>query len=88
MVIQERYAPTVVAANTAVDIPGAGVGGFICTASGTITLVAKAAAGKPQTTLINALAVTAGLYYPLPIYLGRNGGTFTTASSGAGLLLT
>ncbi len=85
-VIQERYNPIVVGANSTVTIHGNNIGGFLCTATGTITLVANAADGKPQTTLLNAFAVTAGIYYPLPFYLGRNGGTFTTASSGAGLL--
>lgn len=85
-VIQERYNPIVVAANSTVLIHGDNVGGFLCTASGTITLVANAYDGKAQQTLLTAFAVTAGIYYPLPFFLGRNGGTFTTASSGAGLL--
>lgn len=86
MAIQERYQPIVVGANSTVTIHSNQVGGFLCTASGTITLVAAASDGKPQTTLLNAFAVTAGVYYPLPFFLGAQGGTFTTASSGAGLL--
>lgn len=86
MVVQERYKPIVVGANSTVDINNNGVGGFLCTVTGTMTLVANAADGKAATTLINAMTVTAGVYYPLPFYLGSNGGTFTTAGGGAGVL--
>lgn len=85
-IVQERYNPIVVAANSTVTIYGNNVGGFLCTATGTITLVANAAEGKVQTTLLSAFPVTVGIYYPLPFYLGSKGGTFTTASSGAGVL--
>lgn len=85
---QERYTPVVVAANSTVTIGATAVGGFLCTANGTITLVAAAADGKAQTTLINAMTVTAGTYYKLPFFLGKMGGTFTTAGGGAGVLGT
>lgn len=85
-VVQERYNPIVVAANTTVPIYGNNIGCFLCTATGTITLVANANDGKAETTLLSAMAVTAGFYYPLPFYLGKNGGVFTTASNGAGVL--
>jgi hypothetical protein len=85
--IQERYNPKVVGANATVNINTTSMGGFLCTASGTITLVSKATDSKAQTTLLNAMSVSAGVYYPIPVYLGSNGGTFTTASSAAGLLL-
>lgn len=81
--IKERYAPKVVAANSTVTIDNSNVGGFICTTGGTITLTRE----SPSDTLINAMAVTAGTYYPLPIYLGHNGGSFTTAGGAVGLLL-
>lgn len=85
-VVQERYSPIPIGANSTVNITGSNIGGFLCTASGTITLVANASGGKPQITLLTAFAVTAGIYYPLPFFLGNNGGTFTTASSAAGLI--
>jgi hypothetical protein len=78
--------PVPVAANTSVAISGSSVGGFLCTANGTITLTTNPSEGKAGVTLINAMSVTAGNWYKLPFYLGRNGGTFTTASSGAGVL--
>ena len=84
--IQERYNPIVVGASSTTIIHSDNVGCFLCTASGTITLVSNAHDGKAQTTLLNAFAVTQGAFYRLPFYLGRNGGTFTTAAGAAGLL--
>lgn len=88
MLNTERYTAVPVAANTTVPIYGQSIGGFLCTTSGTITLVANVTASHPQRTLINAMAVTAGVYYPLPFYIGKNGGTFTTAGGAVGLLGT
>lgn len=85
MHVQERYTPKPVAANSTVTISGSGVGGFLCTTSGTITLVRDDGQGA-TTTLVNAMAVTAGVYYPLPFYLGPTGGTFTTAGGAVGCL--
>lgn len=83
--VRERYSPVPVAVNTAVTITSNSTGGFMCSTSGTITLVSAAADGKVQTTLL-VLAVTAGVYYPLPFYIGKEGGTFTTSGGAAGLL--
>jgi len=85
-IITERYNPLVVAADSTEVINGNAIGGFLCTASGTVTVTANAGDGKDAYTVINALAVTAGVYYPMPFYLSKNGGTVTTASSGAGVL--
>lgn len=81
MAIQERYTPVVIAANSSVDINGSGIGSFFCTASGTLTIE-----NKRGETILNAFSVTAGEYYPLHFYLQGNGGTVTTASSGAGVI--
>lgn len=86
MIVREQYTPVPVAANSTTTISNVAIGGFLCTAAGTITLVANAADGKAQTTIINAMSVSAGVYYPLPFVLGKQGGTFTTASSAAGVL--
>lgn len=86
MVIQERYSPIPIAANTTVQVSGNTVGVFVCTTSGTLTVVSNAYDGKPTTTLINALAVTAGVIYPIPFFLGSQGGTVTTAGGAVGLL--
>ena len=86
MVIQERYNPVPVGANSTVTIYGNNIGCFVCTTSGTLTVVSNAYDGKPQTTIINALAVTAGVVYPLPFFLGTNGGTVTTGGGAVGTI--
>lgn len=78
--IQERYTPKVVGVNTTVDLTDDSIGGFLCTVAGTITLVAGG------TTLLNAMAVSAGVYYPIPAYLGNAANSFTTAGGASGLL--
>ena len=80
-VVQERYNPVVVGANSTVTFTSNNVGGFLCQVSGTITLVANQYDSVPTTTLLNAFPVVAGIYYPLPFYVGKNGGSFTTAGA-------
>jgi hypothetical protein len=86
MNIQERYTPYPVAANATVEIAGSALGGFLCTTAGTITVVRNASGGNPQLTILTAHPVSAGIYYPLPFYLGTQGGTFTAAGGASGLL--
>jgi len=86
MIIQERYSPIPIPANTTVEVSGNAVGVFICTTSGTLTVVSNAYDGKPTTTLINALTVTAGTTYWIPFFLGSQGGTVTTAGGAVGCL--
>ena len=86
MVIQERYNPIPIAANSTVQIYGNNIGGFACTTSGTLTIVANEGDGKPTQTIINAIPVTAGTYLPLPFYIGKNGGTATTGGGAVGCL--
>lgn len=76
-----RYSPIVVGAGATVPITSNMVGKFICTTTGTITIVANAADGKPQTTLLTTFAVTGGQIYELNLYLGKEGGTITSASA-------
>lgn len=78
---QERYTPKVVGVNTTVDLTDDSVGGFLCATAGTVTLVAG------STTLLNAFAVEAGVYYPIPVYLGNAPNSFTTAGGASGLLM-
>lgn len=86
MVITERYQPLPLAANSTTLIRSDHIGGFLCTTSGTITVVVNNDIGTGTTTIINALAVTAGVYYPLPFYLGKTGGSITTAGGAIGTL--
>jgi hypothetical protein len=85
MTEQLRWNPLPVAANSTVQIKSSRIGGFLCTATGTLTLVRNNEDGT-TTTLINAMAVTAGQWTFIPFYLGRDGGSVTTASSAAGIV--
>lgn len=84
--IKERYTPIVLPANTTVLIPESMIGGFLCTTTGTLTISRNACDGQLAGVIINALAVTAGVYYPMPFYLGQNGGSATTAGGAVGTL--
>lgn len=86
MVVQERYSPIPIGANTTVEISGNAIGLFVCTTSGTLTVVSNAYDGKATTTIVTALAVTAGQVYPLPFFLGSNGGSVTTAGGAVGTI--
>ena len=86
MIIQERYSPIPIPANTTVEISGNAIGLFVCTTSGTLTVISNAYDGKATTTLLNAMAVTAGQVYPLPFFLGSNGGSVTTAAGAVGTI--
>ncbi len=81
----ERFSPKVVAAGATVEFDSSAVGNFICTTGGTITIVAKQADGKPETTILNAFTVTAGQVYDLRLFVGKNGGRIE-ATSAAGTL--
>lgn len=84
--IKERYTPLVIPANTTVLIPETMVAGFLCTTTGTLSVSRNAVDSQPAGVIINALAVTAGVYYPMPFYLGQNGGSITTSGGAAGTL--
>lgn len=81
MAIKESYSPVVLPANTATRLTGDRIGGFFCTASGTLTIV-----DSKGRTILNGFAVTAGNQYLFNFYIGVGGGTATTASSGAGTI--
>ena len=81
---QERYRPVVIGVNATVTLPAtSNIGGFLATATGTLTVV-----DSKGVTVINAVAVTAGIYTPMPFQLAGGGTpiTVTTASSAAGTL--
>jgi hypothetical protein len=85
-IVRERYTPVVIATDSTNKINSNAIGGFLCTDTGTVTLIAEAQDGKAAVTILDTFAVTAGVYYPMPFYLSSNGGTFTTAGGGAGVL--
>ena len=76
--IQERYKPVVLAANGTYNIPYGvqSMGGFLCITAGTLTVTNNAG-----TVIVNALPVSAGVYYPIPFYL-ENGQSGTVVAAG------
>lgn len=78
MDIQELYTPVLMAANASQVIFGNGIGGFICTVTGTITVT------DGGSTLVAATPVTAGVYLPMPLML--NAGSVQLAGGAAGTL--
>ncbi len=81
--IRERYPAKFIAANTTVIILGQSIGGFLCKTDGTITVV-----DSRGTTVVSAHPVVAGVYYPLPIFVGGdNRATFATAGGASGTLI-
>src|SRR3546814_17329557 len=78
--ITERYKPVVLGVNATYNFPqGAqNIGGFLCVTAGTITVVNQAG-----TTIVNALPVSAGVYYPMPFYLSSGSSGSVTLSGGS-----
>lgn len=81
MIIKERYQPEPVGVNATETISGESIGGFLCLTAGTITITSNT-----MGNVITALPVTAGVYVPLPFYIGVAGGTITTAGGASGTL--
>lgn len=84
----ERYTPQVVAANATVNFNSSAVGNFLAVTAGTITIVANAADGKEETTILNAFPVAAGADYDIRLFVGKNGGRVVAAGGASGTLGT
>lgn len=78
MVVQERYHPQAMAANSSYVLTGAGIGGFAAVTAGTITVTAASG-----TVLLNAFPVAAGSVYGIPILTGAAGGATVVLAGGA-----
>lgn len=76
--------PILVGAGATVEFDSSCVVGFLCTTAGTITIVRK---GQTDTTLVNALAVTAGQWVDIPMIIGTGRGEITSAAA-VGTLIT
>lgn len=83
MEVQEGYAANRIAANSTNDLTCNNVAGFLADAAGTITVTQL-----PGTVLINAMAVVAGGYYPMPFRVNAPGVRVVTAGGAAGCLFT
>jgi hypothetical protein len=81
---QERYSPVVVPVDSTVPLTGSAVGGFLCKTAGTLTITKNTPSGP--VAIVNAVAVTAGVYTPTPFYLGPDGGSVTTGGGASGTL--
>jgi hypothetical protein len=84
MVIQELYKPIVIGVNSTWTIPYGtlGIAGFLCAVSGTISVT-----NERGVLIVNALPVTAGVYYPMPFQLDVGElGNVTTAGGARGTL--
>ena len=83
--VKERYAPVVIGVDSTVVITSDSVGGFLAKTSGTLTITRNNESGT-TTVIVNAVAVTAGIYTPTPFFLGYHGATVTTAGGASGTL--
>jgi len=80
MIVNELFSAVACPANTATPaVVQKGVGGFLCTTSGTLTVVVGGV------TLCTALAVTAGVFHSIP-FACDGAATFTTAGGAVGTM--
>jgi hypothetical protein len=82
MIVKERYSPNIMAANATFKLAGPSVGGFICTVSGTLSIT-----DNNSNAILSSFPVTAGVFHPIPIFIGNNGGVITLSGGAAGTLL-
>lgn len=80
---KEHYAAKPMAADSTLPV-GVAIAGFLCTASGTLTVT-----DESGNVLLNAFPVTAGTFTRIPMFLTTSaGGKVTLAGGAAGTLLT
>jgi len=81
--VQEIYNPVVVGVNATVALPQHQLGGFLALTSGTITVL-----DQKGVSILTAFPVTAGVYLPIPLSLGKEGSqaSITTAGGASGTL--
>ncbi len=82
MNIEEAHSAHPMAVNASVPLNGDKVYGFLCVTAGTLTITRLNGVDA-----LTAFPVSAGVYYPIPIYLGSVGGTATLAGGASGTLL-
>lgn len=79
--VKERFNPHTIGVDSTIFLYGDTVGGFLCKTAGTLTIT-KA----DGTVVVSAHPVTAGVYTPVPFYIGPNGGTAATGGGASGVL--
>ena len=78
----QRYTAYLMGVNASLKVTRQSIGGFLAKTAGTITVVNDKGA-----TIVDAIPVAAGLYYPLPFLLqSETGGTVTLAGGASGTL--
>lgn len=82
MVVQERYTPRIMSADSSLTLNGPSVAGFICTASGSVSIT-----DDQGVAIVTAFPVTAGVFHPLPLFIGEHGGVITLSGGAVGTLL-
>lgn len=83
--ITERYKPVLMGVDASYKVTSQGLGFFLAKTSGAITITSALGV-----TLLDAVAVTAGVYLPIPILLmgptNDIGGTVTLSGGASGTL--
>lgn len=82
MSTQERYTPKPLAANSTSTFSADMIGGFLCSAAGTITITAA-----DGTVLLNSFPVTAGASHPFSMFLPVRSVTVVLGGGAAGTLM-
>lgn len=72
------------ASSTQLPIKNQNIGGFFATAAGVVTITGTTDLGG--TVTIISFTAAANTWYPLPFYIGPQGGTITTDATAAGVL--
>lgn len=80
--VQESYRPlALVASGIVVAQTGGAIGGFLCTTTGNLKL-SYSADGSGE-TIVDTVAVTAGIFLPMPFIFAPGTTVYATLSGGA-----
>lgn len=82
MIVQEQYGALALAAS-GIILPASGgeLGGFLCTTTGTVKL--SYGADGSGATIVDTVAVTAGVFLPMPFSFGAGQPVYATLAAGA-----
>lgn len=77
-VVREQFRPVSMVADASYESGGRSIGGFLAKTSGTITII-----DLNGDTIVDAIPVTAGVYTPIPFFIGEAPGFTVTLGGGA-----